>query len=176
MSEMNRVLIGLFAVVLLLTGCGEETTPSVDLMAIRKINDEKQVIQYGMSRTEAEKIVGEGTPGSYGYTKYKSGVRIGYRNDRVAALAIFSDDYETGNGVRLGMTKEEVRKIYGHKAPDFDILSWVYDSETNSYLTDVPASAQDKEAAEKVYIFQVAFDKNGYSTSIILADVRGLFR
>lgn len=103
---------------ILLTACGSSKSGlTVDDLAIVKVDDQKAVIKYGMSRADSEKVLGKGEKMTIGDSfTYNSGVRIMYRNDKVAGISLTdesADAYETVSGLKIGMLKDEIKEVYG---------------------------------------------------------------
>lgn len=101
-------------VLLILAGCSsssgvirsaemEPDTFSEQDMAIYKADNSKERISYGMSRKDAEKVLGtgnEGLPNSY---TYESGVSVLYREDKAVAITLRVNTegiYRTARGTR----------------------------------------------------------------------------
>ena len=70
----------------LMVGCtSSQGSISKGDMSIVKINNHKQIVQYGMNRADTEKVLGKGEKGLFGI-KYDDGVIIQYRDEKVAGI------------------------------------------------------------------------------------------
>ncbi|MEK3683677.1 hypothetical protein [Paenibacillus sp. FSL R10-2736] len=159
-----------------LTACGSSNggLTTKDL-AIKKVDDDKAVVQYGMNRVDAEKVLGEGEDIKIGNSfAYSSGVRIMYREDKVAGINLTEeseDMYETVGGLIIGMSKEDVKKIYGDQyLADLEKnLDYAYDSDSKQFVKE-SEWAKNIEDNTKIHLISVMFDGNGYVRSILLTD------
>lgn len=105
---------------------------------------------------------------------YSSGVRIMYREDKVAGISMIEeseDAYETVGGLKIGMLKADVKKIYRDQyLADLEKnLDYAYDSDSKQFLKE-SEWAKNFEDNTKVYLISVLFDGNGYVSSILLTD------
>ncbi|MGG1613533.1 hypothetical protein [Paenibacillus phoenicis] len=164
----------IFILFLLLSGCNSGNAGGITIsdISIHKIGDTKSKVSYGMSRSEAEKVLGAGEKGAFGY-EYESGVTIMYRDDKVVGIVLNKDAAYENPNLKIGMLKDELKKIYGN---DFLLetplnLDYAYDSINKTYLNE-SSPAISQEEAEKVYVVSVMFDENGYANRIMLLDQR----
>ncbi|MEJ8302649.1 hypothetical protein [Saccharibacillus sacchari] len=178
-------LIG--GLVLLTAGCGAaETTfePNVfsekDMCAV-KAEDSKAQVCYGASREAAEQVVGKATEeGDSGNFSYEGGVQLFYREDEVAAIRLLEESkgqYRTARGAAVGMSQEEIVKLYGDQdmeLPGSGFLDYFYDSENKKLLTDPmkdlpPGSPED---AEKIHLVSTKLDADEHAEYILIMDRR----
>lgn len=171
-----KSLIVLLLVVLVGCGSGAKDGISVDDLAIVKVDDENQVVKYGMSRAEAEKVLGKGekVKNLKNYFKYNSDVMIMYRNEKVVGISIgeeTADSYQTSNGLKIGMLKDEIKEIYGsqHLGDNESNLDYAYDSVNKKFL-DGSSYPDTLEENQKIYMISAMFDEDGYAYTIMLLD------
>lgn len=168
--------IGALLILVFLTACGASDnglTPK-DL-AIQKVDNKKATVHYGMSRADAEKVLGEGEEAGLGKSfSYGGGVTVMYRGDKVAGVALNEGSekaYETVEGLRVGMSEEDTRKVYGehylNNAEKF--IDYAYDSSNKQFL-------QGTEWAKKfaddslIYLISVMLDGEKQVSYIMLTD------
>ncbi|TYA10950.1 hypothetical protein FRY98_24590 [Paenibacillus faecis] len=177
---IKKIVAGFIVIALLLTGCGGGSSFSADNLAIRKINDKKQVVRYGMTRTDAEKVLGVGEKqgdgvGARNSYNYESGVVIAYRDDKVVVILLnegSSDVYETSKGARVGMLKGEIEEMYGEnylKETNERNLDYIYDSVNKKFIVD-SGSMKDLKADNKTYMISSTFNSDGYAETVMLLD------
>lgn len=175
-----RLKITTIAVVLLLllAGCGNSNNAiTVDDLSIHKVGDSKSKVTYGMSRDDAEKVLGRGKGEGFGsWFTYNSGVQIMYREDKVAGIALREESagtYETSKGAKVGMLKDELKKIYGdnYLGDHERNLDYAYDTVNKKFLKE-SESPKTQEENEKTYVISAVFDDNGYAQTIMLLDRR----
>lgn len=166
-------LVLLFSVILILAGCGSKSGLSKNDIGIRKIEDPNAKVVYGMSRADAEKVLGKGEQMGIGYN-YENGVRAYFREDKVVGVSL--DDaangiFETISGAEIGMLESEFKKIYGDKfVDDGGNLGYFYNTKTESFSTKGVPKASSEEEAEQIFVIDVRFDENGYADRISLLD------
>ncbi|OBZ08940.1 hypothetical protein A8L34_22590 [Bacillus sp. FJAT-27264] len=178
--RLKSLIVLLFV---LLVGCGSSEsfkpdTFSEDDLAIVKVDDEKQIVKYGMSREDAEKILGPSKTDKELFPKYDFGVQIIYRDDKVVAIGLTEDSegvYKSSRGAEVGMKKEGVKKLYSEKyglSVFEQDLDYIYDSRAKRYLGKVSADQPTKDEGELVdtYLASFRFDDNGDADSIFLSD------
>ncbi|MBY9077112.1 hypothetical protein KIH86_04105 [Paenibacillus sp. HN-1] len=171
---------------LTLMGCSSNKAPSADdlaidkaddvAIAIQRVDDSKQVVQYGMSKEEAEKVLGQAESTNRSFMTYPDGVIIIYRNDKVCAISLREESsgvYQTENGAEVGMRKDEIIEKYGEqhamKSTEKN-LDYGYDTGDKQYLTEWERSS--KEKMEQQYQWSFSFNDAGVADSIILSDHR----
>ncbi|TCZ74631.1 hypothetical protein E0485_19400 [Paenibacillus albiflavus] len=180
------VLMLLFSV--LLSGCGEgkfkPDTMSKDDIAIMKIDDKNAKIYYGMKRSEAEKILGNGNKDIL--IKYDFGVEIMYRvnkenNEETVALISLDEGskkiYSTIRGIKVGDLKSDVIKSYGEKYPvptmkiDRDI-AYYYDLKLKKFMgqESLANPLSNKDDLYEQIGTDFIFNDNGYVDRIMLYD------
>ncbi|WP_151735699.1 hypothetical protein [Paenibacillus tengchongensis] len=173
---MRKGTITLLFLVLLLTACGSSDGGfSTKDLAIQKVGDDQAVVRYGMSRVDAESILGEeGELESGNSFSYSSGVKVMYREDKVAGIYLTEESegaYETAAGLSSGMNNDDVKKIYGdHYLSDLENnLDYAYDSDSGQYLKETEW-AKKFEDDTKIYLISVIFDGQGSARTIMLTD------
>ncbi|NQX43786.1 hypothetical protein HQN87_00455 [Paenibacillus tritici] len=170
----KTVLVLLFLFVLTACGSSEDGLTVKDL-AIHKSNDDKVVVQYGMSRADAEKVLGTGEDMKIGHTfTYSDGVKIMYREDKVAGIYLTEeskDVYETAQGMKIGMPKDDFKKKYGDQyVADLEKnLDYAYDTDSKQYVKEAEW-AKNFEDSTKIYLISMMFDSDGTAQTILLTD------
>ncbi|ASA20964.1 hypothetical protein [Paenibacillus donghaensis] len=169
---MRRCAV-LLLMLVLLTACGASNSGlSTDDLAIVKVDDEKQIVQYGMSRAAAEKVLGEAS-GDKNYLSYENGVKVLYRDNSVALLSLGEESkgvYKTLQGAEINMNKEELKGIYGKdKAIEVqgNNLDYVYDSINKKYLTTTEVNPEERKS---FYHISININEQGEAKSIFLMD------
>ncbi|AIQ29390.1 hypothetical protein P40081_15465 [Paenibacillus sp. FSL P4-0081] len=156
-----------------LTACGSSKSGiNEDDLAIVKVDNEKEIVKYGMSQEEAEKILGTGKKTTT-FSTYSSGISIMYRDGAVVCIFIDEESkgkYKTIQGAEVGMSKKELIDLYGETGA-FSLseiqLDYVYDSTNKKYLTiDEQSSNNDL----KSYQVSVRFKMDGGARLISLLD------
>lgn len=170
----------LFAVLLiLLSGCnqGKVVGLSKKDLSIEKIGDSKSRVEYGMSRSETEKVLGTAEGKSVIGFSYESGIAIMYRDDKVVGITIGKeaiDTYKTPK-IKIGMLKEDIKKAYGEENMLYEAeksINYAYDTKIGSFLTQDSKMKENIEDMENVYLISITFDDNGYAEKIMLLDQR----
>ncbi|MDP5275083.1 hypothetical protein [Chengkuizengella axinellae] len=170
-----KIVLMLILFLLILSGCSEFEVDkfSEDDMCIINTDVSGEVC-YGMSRSDAEKVLGFGTKNDLGWFDYDNGVIVQYRDNLVASVSLTNkskDVYTTSRGTGIKMLKEEVKELYGDK---YDIeegeqsLDYVYDLNDEKFLDKL--SRDTSEVMKMRFRIHVGFDINGYSISISLGD------
>lgn len=174
---------------LVLAGCSsgndaadkmEPDTFSKQDMAIYKVDNSKERVSYGMSRKDAEKVLGtgnEGIPNSY---TYDSGVSVLYRDDKAVGITLQGESqgaYRTARGAEVGMTKANITELYGEKYAIDKVetnLDYYYDTEAEQFLDE--AALQQKpvsdEALRARHLVSTAYDGDGNAMLILLLDAQ----
>lgn len=178
MKRRGIIVFTLFLV--MLAGCNQEkkfepdTFSKADL-AIIKEDDQKFKVSYGMSRSDVEKLLGAPKKDSINsrISNYDFGVQVMYRNDMVAGIMLDTDSkeiYKTARGVSVGMTKEQIKEVYGSKyARDEHNLDYIYDSKNKRFTEELPE--KEKEELEQIYWLSTMI-VDGESKAIMLLDGR----
>lgn len=147
-------------------------------MAICKVDNSKERVSYGMSRKDAEKVLGagnEGLPNSY---TYDSGVSVLYREDKAVAITLRQETqgiYRTARGAEAGMTKAEIKELYGEKYAvegNESYLDYYYDTEKEQ-LVEGSVKELNSLAGEDLIARQLvstAYDEEGNAMLISLLD------
>lgn len=171
------ILFAVFVIMISACSAGKPSDKfSLDDMAIVKVGSGKKV-KYGMSRAEAEEVLGSGSKSEMLYTvDYPQGVSLFYRNDTVAGIILTSDSkgvYKTERGAETGMPKEKIEKLYGDqhtKSESGRNLDYVYNAKDEKFLiNDLP---KNEDEAHNTYVISATFDDNGYSERIFLMDAK----
>lgn len=184
-----RVMVGLILVLtMLLSGCGggkfKPDTMSMDDIGIMKIDDKNAKVYHGMTRSEAEKILGTGSKESF-YIGYDFGVGIMYRMDQenneetVAWISLNEDSgkvYSTIRGAKVGDLKGDVMKLHGEKYSipilkvDRDI-GYYYDLKTNKFMEQGSLSNRNKEDSYQQIGTDFVFNDDELVERIMLFDM-----
>lgn len=172
----KTVLVMLFLFVLTACADSKDGVTTKDL-AIQKVNDHKAIVKYGMSRAEAEEVLGKGEDKDIANSvMYSSGVRIMYREDKVAGITLAEeskDTYETIGGFKIGMSKDNFKQIYGDqylKEMERN-LDYAYDATNKRYLQEKEWVAKAEDDT-KIYVISAMFNGKGDADGIVLLDKR----
>ncbi|MDP5276150.1 hypothetical protein [Chengkuizengella axinellae] len=185
-----RVNFFLIVLLLLLTliGCSgkeysEPDTLSKEDLCIIKIEDSKKVC-YGMSKEDTEEILGAALVEDSFYNDYDFGVRVGYREDLVAFIFLnyqSKDIYQTSRGAQVGMSREDIKNLYGSKYVnelDYE-LRYAFDSNNNIFLDyemrNNNLESLNIEDMEKTYITHFSFLDDDTIEFLSLLDARYIF-
>jgi|GEM_PF-1113362 len=172
----------LFAILLImLAGCSEKGQGTGLIkkdLTIERIGEEKSKVEYGMNRSDAEKVLGTGEKSSsMNFFSYKSGIKIMYREDKVAGISLekeAADAYQSPK-IKIGMLKEDIKKAYGEDNVLVEAdktIDFAYDTKEGVFLTQDSKRKENIEDMENVYMISVAFDDNGYAERIMFLDQR----
>ncbi|CAM3301752.1 MULTISPECIES: hypothetical protein [Paenibacillus] len=171
----------LFVVLLImLAGCNEKgqgTGLTKKDLSIERVGQEKSKVEYGMNRSDVEKVLGTGEKSTLNFFSYESGVRIMYREDKVAGISLekeAADAYQSPK-IKIGMLKEDIKKAYGEENVLLEAdksIDFAYDTKEGSFLTQDSKTKENIEDMEDVYLVSVVFDDNGYAERIMLLDQR----
>lgn len=177
--------IYIFLLLLLFTvGCGNNEPSnvgeslSVDNLAVHKVGDKKQTIYYGMAKKDAEKLLGTGNKatGILGDTySYKDDLSLSFRDEKVVCITLEEGSkFTTANGAEVGMTKDEIKELYGDKnaveVTDYD-LNYMYNFKDKKFIKSTDNKVfKDREAMTNTYQISISFNDNGKSKRIMLLD------
>ncbi|MEK4061435.1 MULTISPECIES: hypothetical protein [unclassified Paenibacillus] len=187
--KRTYTLLAATLLLLLLAGCSsgnaepvtmEPDTFSKQDMAIYKAVNSKERVSYGMSRKNAEKVLGTGNKGIPNSYTYDPGVSVIYRDDKVVSIALRKESqgvYRTARGAEAGMSHAGIKKLYGEKyaienAENY--MDYYYDTETRQL---VKSSVQELnslsgEALRGIHMISTVYDEEGKATIIILMDMQ----
>lgn len=179
--KLYKMLIVLVLIALTLTGCNSSEGITQKDIGIVKVGDKNAVVQYGMSRSDAEKVLGNGEIVGKTLTTYDNGVSVVYRDEKVVAIALkegSKESYTTTSGAKIGMSEDEITKLYSEveplRTPQVSMNSYHYNSETGKFLTEedlVGLSARMlPPESDKLYVFFYMFDSLGKINGIQLSD------
>lgn len=175
-----RGILLVILIALMLSGCtaeGSSSHLSKEDLSIKKVEGGKSKVEYGMSRSDVEKVLGTGEKSTMGFFTYGNGVTIMYRNDKVAGISLdkeAADKYQTPK-IKIGMLKSEVKEVYGEENILLEAnanLDYAYDIKTGAFLTQESKPKGSAEEMEEVYLVSVMFDDDGYAERIMLLDQR----
>lgn len=172
-----KSLIVLLFVLLVGCGSGAKDGISVDDLAIVKVDDESQVVKYGMSREEVESVLGQ--PEEKYSSKYPYGIDVKYREDKIVLLRLTEESegsFKIFNGAKIGMTKDDVIKLYGEDnvQKSSESLSVYYDTEQKKYLDEKMIEEYPPEEYTNVLMTLIYLDANGKVTDISTGDAWAL--
>ena len=188
-------LLAASLLLLILAGCGsnseagntnavnmEPDTFSKQDMAIYKIDNSKERVSYGMSRKAAEKVLGTGVEGITNSYTYESGVNVLYREDKAVAIRLqggTQGEFRTARGAEAGMTKAEIKQLYGEKyalessGRTMETMEYYYNAETGQQLDEEAAKeaySLSREELIATHLISTAYDAEGRATLIMLMD------
>ncbi|RED55767.1 hypothetical protein [Cohnella lupini] len=153
-------------------------TFSKEDMCITRVDDNKSLC-YGDARSDIEKALGSGSQAQTNSINYKSGVTVFYRDNKVVGFALSEgsqDIYKTARGAQIGMTKEEVKSLYGqrfaYEPMEFN-LDYAYDTMTGTLVEKEEVySSKLQQLREQIFLTSVMFDgnNNGAASFIGLID------
>ena len=192
-SKRIYTLLILIPVLLVLAVCSsgnaqvykmEPDTFSEQDMAIYKVDNSKERVSYGMSRKNAEKVLGTGNEGISNWYTYDSGVSVLYRHDKAVVITlerVSQGAYKTARGAEVGTNKERIKELYGEKyaienasetMKSLKYLEYYYDTETKELVKEYPSdfkSLSKKELRAK-HLLSTTYDEDGKIVLIILMD------
>ncbi|MFC3802783.1 hypothetical protein [Cohnella sp. GCM10012308] len=179
---MSALRVGILVLFIALVGCSggsgagfkADTFSDKDMCIVQ--TEGEATICYGAPRTDVEKILGSGKESDLtNFTSYEDGIiNIAYRDDLVAAIGLGEDskgNYKTARGAEAGMTKDELKKLYGKKhaiEAREQNLDYAYDNKNNKYVSDL--TGQPPEELLQTYAVSVMFNEEGRARSIMLLD------
>ncbi|TDL70426.1 hypothetical protein E2R58_15205 [Paenibacillus amylolyticus] len=176
---MKKILLILSSVLLIvLTACGSKTS-SITKDDIEIVNvHTKEKVSYGMSRVEAEKVLGKGEMGSENNFDYEKGVEITYKDDKVISIGLGKDSdgiFETSHGLKIGMLGSEITELYGGSQNKMDLsddrfLVFSYEAKKGEFIHTFPATTEGAPEVQ-IYTFTFYIDYNQYVGSIDLTDM-----
>jgi predicted small secreted protein len=184
-GEMILKLYAMFIVLVLsaiaLTGCNSSEGITQKDIGIVKADNKGVAVQYGMSRSDTEKVLGNGELVGKTLTKYDNGVSVVFRDDKVVAIGLETGSeeiYTTTSGAKIGMLEDEIKKIYGEtvslSSSQDPMISYCYNSETGEFLTTEDLNGISKRMqppeTDKLYIFSFIFDERGHAIGIQVSD------
>lgn len=176
-----KSLIVLLFVLLVGCGSGAKDGISVDDLAIVKVDDESQVVKYGMSREEVESVLGQ--PEEKYSSKYPSGIDVKYRDDKAVLFSLRQEaggSYKSVVGAEIGMTKDDIMKIFGEdnvserESSGSAVLSVSYDLKNKKYLDEKLIEEYPAEEYKNILMISIYLDANGKATDISTGDAWAL--
>ncbi|MEK3866826.1 hypothetical protein MHH60_25485 [Paenibacillus sp. FSL H7-0716] len=194
-SKRIYTLLVLIPVLLVLAVCSsgnakvskmEPDTFSNQDMAIYKVDNSRERVSYGMSRKNAEKVLGTGNEGISNWYTYDSGVSVIYRHDKAVAITLERESqgaYKTARGAEVGTNKERIKELYGEKyaienasesMKSLKYLEYYYDTETKKLVKENTSdfkSLSKKELRAK-YLLSTTYNEDGKIGLIILTDAQ----
>ncbi|MBE9913289.1 hypothetical protein G8C92_04435 [Paenibacillus donghaensis] len=155
-------------------------TLSKEDLCIVKDDDSKSKVCFGMSRADAEKVLGTGVKEMY--DKYDYGVSVIYRDGKTVSVIILDADsknvYSTIRGLKSGDSKETVLKLYGDKYPimretEPHTVDYVYDLKNKKFIGEVSFKNIDRNSY-KDHLFFSAEYKDDQVKRIYISDLQGV--
>jgi hypothetical protein len=143
---------------------------------IVQAKDGKAKICYGMTRIDAEKVVGQGKKIGMLY-QYDNGIGIIYNEEAIVNITMTETSkgkYMTASGGEMGMLKEKFKKAYEGKPTLIDDnkkLSYAYSTVEKKYLEKVNYLEMTGEQKQKIYTVNITFNESGYAEGIVLSDL-----
>jgi len=189
-----KTIVGLCLVIsILLSGCGggkfKPDTMSMNDIGIMKIDDENSKVYHGMIRSDAEKILGNGSKESF-FVTYDFGIQILYRfnqenNEETVALIVMSRNskkkYSTLRGAKIGDLKNDVIQLYGenHFIPGIDRerdFTYYYDLKTDKFLGRqfLSNNSSNREELYQQIGAEFLVNDDGYIGKILLYDIHAM--
>lgn len=177
---MRRGILALLFLVVL-AACGStKSSISAEDLSIVKLDKEKEIVSYGMSREEVDKVLGSGEEDKLmpPFINYDSGVSAIFRNGKIVLLYLPTESKGTYGGKRgteIGMTKAQLKKVYGEKnaveTTKYN-LNFYYDTEIKEFLNQESAeeAIKNKDRAKLIYCIAFMFDDEGNSDSMQFSD------
>ncbi|CAM4402193.1 hypothetical protein [Paenibacillus tarimensis] len=176
--RLTGLLVLLLVVVSVLGGCGSSSSGlTKEDLSISKIDDSKAQIEYGMNRSDVEKILGTGEQISPASISYGSDVAVFYRDDKVAGINLgrnSADVFQTTKAIKVGMARSDIKEVYGSDNAQFDTpksLTYAYDVKEKAFLSDIPKGIETDELIN-IYMVSIMFDDEENAESIMLIDER----
>lgn len=182
---MRPKILTVFTLLFLLIGCSDSGSESYSLneitindLSIHIAGDKSSKVTYGMTRSDAEKVLGKGERSELfkNYYTYESDVSVLYREDIVVGITLgeeSANEFQTLKGAKVGILRDDFKKMYGEKYVVLEnnerYIDFVYDSTTNEYITNIN-SVQVQEDKTKTYMVSAMFDSNGYASIIMVQD------
>jgi len=143
---------------------------------IMKKEDLKAEVCYGMTRAEAEKVVGDPEEDKEVFANYASGVKLFYRDQAVAGIALLEDSqgvYQTARGAEKGMSFDDIKKLYGEKYANQVTernLDYSYDTEAKKFLSDEETSRMNQIESKPIHLFSMTLGDDDKVVSLFLMD------
>ncbi|MCL2422263.1 MAG: hypothetical protein FWD03_10435 [Defluviitaleaceae bacterium] len=112
----KKILAILIATLFMLAGCtghnsGETATPHLNPLSVQ--NEDGDIIYFGMSRTAAEEILGEGeltAPNMYAYQE--GSFLLLYRDDTVVLIIVPEVGWRSPGGAAVDMMRNDLHNLY----------------------------------------------------------------
>lgn len=178
--KLYKTLMVLVLCAIALTGCNSSGGITKKDLGIVKVDNKDDLVQYGMSRSDSEKVLGKGEAKGKNGVSYENGITVIYRNEKVVAIRLGEGSegvYTTTNGAKIGMLEDQIKEIYGEIAVESSpkgYLSYYYDTGDKTFLNREEADGLSGKIkppeTEKMHIVTLKFDANGYSENIVLSD------
>ncbi|MCM3632907.1 hypothetical protein [Paenibacillus camelliae] len=176
---MKKVLVGLIAMMLLLVGCSSSGNGLKEIktsdLCVTHINLDSKIC-YGDEKKDVEQVTGEGEEITR-FMSYENGIRIMYRNDKVAGISLSDEslDIYESEFAKIGDSKKSILENLGSDNSINEVpsnLDYLYDSQTKKFILGKPDLKETAEEMENVYIVSFMFDGDGNARSIMLVDWR----
>ncbi|GEM_PF-4621487 len=124
--KLYAMFIVLVFSAIVLTGCNSSEGIAHKDIGIVKAGNKGDAVQYGMSRSDTEKVLGNGELVGKTLTKYDNGVSVVFRDDKVVAIGLETGSeeiYTTTSGAKIGMLEDETWTCHRHSGVRWDV--WI---------------------------------------------------
>lgn len=169
--------IFLFAMLLLLAGCGKNGSKTTDLEPVEIEKEAEGRFGYGDFQEDIEKIVGTESRENgmiRNWLEYEDGLRILYRYEdmvhkegkkQAVMFHIKSSNYSTYKGIKVGDSWEEVKNRLDMVKEQGDFRQLLFDGEKQ-----VDPDTMDREERSWI-LLSYKLDENGTIENIIIGDI-----
>jgi len=143
---------------------------------MRKKEDSKAEVCYGMDRADAEKVVGDPDDENGIFTNYDSGVKLFYRDQKVVGIGLLEGSqgkYETARGAEVGVSFDTVKQLYGEKYAiqiSERNLDYAYDTATKKFLSEVESGSKNQLESEPIHLFSMMLGNDDNVSMLLLID------
>jgi len=141
-----------------------------------KKEDLKAEVCYGMTRADAEKIVGEAEEDNGVSTNYDSGVKLFFRDQTVVGIGLIDGSqgiYQTARGAEVGVTFDKIKQLYGEKYAlqiSERNLDYAYDTDAKKFLSEVESGRKNQIESEPIHLFSMMLGEDDKVSILLLMD------